>query len=321
MARKRRAPLRWACEYLLVWVTLKTLGSLPRAAAVGLATAVAKQGYTFMGARRAVGLSNVAGAMPDICADRRTAIVKGAFLTVGRAIGEFSQFRKLTADRLNDILVVDGLHHYADAVRRGQGVVLIAGHLGAWELAAFAWPGDRPINVLVRRFENPWVDRLITGYRECRGNRMIDKKRAVGAVRAALRRGETVGMLIDVNAKASDGVFVDFFGRPACTVHAPAAVALLTGATVLPVCLHWDDAIRKHRLGIGAEIPVIRTGGFREDVRVNTARFTHVLEDMIRQHPDQWVWIHQRWKTRPEDSRGVAVKRDPRPAQLRARMP
>jgi KDO2-lipid IV(A) lauroyltransferase len=157
-----------------------------------------------------------------------------------------------------------------------------------------------PLSFLARPLDNPLLNRLVNSYRELSGNRAIDKNRSVRAVLEVLRRGGDVGLLIDVNVLADQGVFVDFFGIPACSTTGLAVFALRSEAPVVPGFLIWDERLKKHRLRFDPEIPLIRTGDFKEEVRLNTARFTKVIEEYARRYPDQWLWVHRRWNTRPE---------------------
>jgi KDO2-lipid IV(A) lauroyltransferase len=239
--------------------------------------------------------------MPDLAAQERKSIVKNVFLNMGRLLGEFSQFPKLNRQTIETIVAYDGLENYQKAASGGRGVLFLTGHFGAWELCAFAHGmfGNR-LNFLVRPLDNPRIDAMITRYRTLSGNRVIDKNSAVKPVLKALGQGEAVGFLADANTLPDQGVFCDFFGIPACSTTGLAVFALRTGAPVVPGFLLWDRGLGKYRLRFDPEIPLIKTGDFREEVRLNTARFTKVIEDYSRRYPDQWLWIHKRWKTRPE---------------------
>jgi KDO2-lipid IV(A) lauroyltransferase len=147
--------------------------------------------------------------------------------------------------------------------------------------------------------DNPLLERLGVSYRRLSGNEVIDKLNAVRPVLQALSRKEAVGLLIDVNTLADQGVFCDFFSIPACSATGLAVFALRSGAPVVPGFLIWDEKAGKHRLHFDPEIPLIRTGDFKEEVLLNTQRFTSVIEAFVRRHPDHWLWIHKRWKTRP----------------------
>jgi KDO2-lipid IV(A) lauroyltransferase len=168
-----------------------------------------------------------------------------------------------------------------------------------------------PLSFLGRPLDNPLLDRLIASYRESSGNLMIDKNGAVRPVLTALKRGRDVGLLIDVNTVDEEGVFCDFFGIPACSTTGLAIFALRSESPVVPGFLVWDDVRRKHRLVFKPEVEIVRTGDFKEDVRVNTARFTRIIEDQVREHPDQWLWIHKRWQTRPAGESNLYERVEP----------
>src|SRR5204862_4352948 len=142
---------------------------------------------------------------------------------------------------------------------------------------------------------NPLLDRMISDYRELSGNRTINKNKAVKPVLEVLKRGDDVGLLIDVNTLADQGVFCDFFGVPACSTTGLAVFALRADAAVVPGFLTWDDRLQKHVLRFEPEVPLIRTGDFKEEVRLNTQAYMKVIERFVRRYPEQWLWIHKRW--------------------------
>jgi KDO2-lipid IV(A) lauroyltransferase len=254
-------------------------------------------------------------AMPDLSADARKQILISVFDSLGRLLGEFSQFPKLSRDSVEQIVVYEGLHNYLRAAEGGRGVLLLAGHFGAWELCAFAQGlYGHPLSFLVRPLDNPLLDRLITRYREVSGNRVIGKNRAVRPVLSALGSGADVGMLIDANTLTDEGTFCDFFGVSASTTTGLAVFALRSGAPVVPGFLIWDKDAAVHRLIFDPEVPIIRTGDFREEVRLNTAQYTKVIEKYARRYPEQWLWIHKRWKTRPEGEPDLYSYRETPPA-------
>ena len=274
---------------------------MPRSVAIATSTLIARAAYYLHGRLRRVGSRNLEMAMPDLDQTKRKLIIRTVFLNMGRLLGEFSQFPKLNRDNIERFVVYDGLENYQRAAGQGRGVLFLTGHFGAWELCAFAHGvfGNR-LNFLVRPLDNPRIDALITRYRTLSGNRVIDKNSAVKPVLKALGKGEAVGFLADANTLPDQGVFCDFFGIPACSTTGLAVFALRAGAPVVPGFLLWDDRLGKHRLRFDPEIPLVKTGDFKDDVRLNTARFTRVIEDYSRRYPDQWLWIHKRWKTRPE---------------------
>jgi KDO2-lipid IV(A) lauroyltransferase len=239
--------------------------------------------------------------MPEMGADARRATLEGVFRSLGRLLGEFSQFPRITPRSIHELVEYDGFENYKRAAARGRGVLLLTGHFGAWELCAFAHGMyGHPLNFLVRPLDNPLLDRLINSYRELSGNQVIDKNNAVRPVFETLKRGGDVGVLIDVNTLADQGVFCDFFDIPACSTPGLAVFALRTDAPVVPGILIWDERLKKHRLRFDPEISLTRTGDFKEEVRINTARFTQVIEGWASRYPDQWMWIHKRWHTRPD---------------------
>ena len=301
MPRKHRSMLRNIGEFVPAWLLLKTLGLLPRWAAMFAGRQMARLARLLHRRLVRVGQRNLALAMPEMTAEARRITLDNVFDNLGRLLGEFSQFPKITRRSIRDLVTYDGIENYERAAAKGRGVLLLTGHFGAWELCAFAHGVyGHPLNFLVRPLDNPLLDRLINGYRELSGNRVIDKNNAVRPVLETLRRGGDVGLLIDVNTLADQGVFCDFFGVPACSTTGLAVFALRTDAPVVPGVLIWDEQLKQHRLRFDPEIPITRTGDFKEEVRINTARFTLVIEDWVRRYPDNWMWIHKRWQTRPE---------------------
>jgi KDO2-lipid IV(A) lauroyltransferase len=306
VARKKRSKLRNRVEFIPAWLLLKSLGLLPRGAAVSVCRLMARVGYRLHARLRRVGHRNLEMALPELNSEQRKRILKGVIDNLGRLLGEFSQFPKINRENINDLVVYEGFEHYERAALKGRGVLLLTGHFGAWELCAFAHGAyGHPLSFLVRPLDNPLLDGLINGYRKLSGNRTIDKNRSVKAVLETLRRGGDVGLLIDVNTLDEQGVFCDFFGIPACSTTGLAVFALRSDAPVVPGFLIWDEQLRKHRLTFEAEIPLIRTGDFKQEVQINTARFTKAIEERARRHPEQWLWIHKRWNTRPADEPGL----------------
>lgn len=314
MPAKKRSKFRNLLEFIPAWLLLESLKLLPRGGAIFLGKQIARVAYHLHGRLRRVGLRNLALAMPELSLSQRRAIVKGVFVNLGRLLGEFSQFPKITRQNIPRLVEYDGFENYERASKRGRGVLMLTGHVGAWELCAFAQGAyEYPLSFLVRPLDNPRLDQLISRYRELSGNRTIDKNRAVRPVIEALRSGRDVGLLIDVNTLPDQGVFCDFFGIPACSTTGLAVFALRTEAPVVPGFLIWDERLKKHRLCFEPEIPLIRTGDFKEEVVLNTARFTKVIEDYARCYPDQWLWVHKRWHTRPEGEADLYSREDKKP--------
>ncbi|MGH8630890.1 MAG: lysophospholipid acyltransferase family protein, partial [Burkholderiales bacterium] len=179
-------------------------------------------------------------------------------------------------------------------------VLYLTGHLGAWELGAFAQSVyGHPMHIVVRALDNPFLDAMVNARRTLAGNRIIEKRDFLRGILEALRKNEVVGILMDQNSSLQEGVFVEFFGAPACTSTGMAKIALRTDASVVPAFAWWDEQRGRYRLRFEPPLDLIRTGDAEHDVAANTQLFTRVLEQQIRKHPDQWLWIHRRWKTRP----------------------
>src|SRR6185503_17455643 len=172
------------------------------------------------------------------------------------------------------------------------GVILFTGHIGAWELSSFGLSlFGHPLSFLVRRIDNPKIEALIERSRTRQGNRTIDKRSAAREMLQLLQAGEMLGILVDLNTLDREGIFVDFFGRPASTTFVLAKLALRTGALVLPVFAPWDEQRQRFILKIDQPLDFASTGDEQEDVRRFTQLFTSVVEKYVRRYPDQWLWI------------------------------
>src|SRR6202158_2421773 len=286
-------PVRGRIEYAAAWLVLHAVSLLPRCPARAVGAGVAGLLYACRPKLARAGLLNLQLAFPDGSDAQRRATLRRLVRHIGWMAGEFSQFPRYTREGLEEIVIREGYEHFAAAQSRGKGVIFLTGHMSAWELAPFAQAlyGD-PLHFRVRPIDNPRVDALITKYRCLNGNQPIDKSQSARAVLKVLAAKGTVGILADQNTQVTEGVFVDFFGIPACTTAGLARFALHTCAAVVPVFVHWDDATRKYRLCFEPQVGLIRTGEDATDIRENTQRFTRVIEDYVRRHPDQWLWVH-----------------------------
>jgi KDO2-lipid IV(A) lauroyltransferase len=279
---------------------LKTIGVMPRPIARFAGARIAAFLLWLRPGLRRAAMENLHLAFPEWSKKQRRAALRGMVRQLGWMGAEFAHFPRLTKDNIERLVLLDGFENFATAQARGKGVLFVTGHMSAWELAPFAQAlVGYPLHFLVRAIDNPRVDALITRYRCLSGNSPIEKNQSARSVLKVLAAGGTVGVLADHNTLHAEGVFVDFFGIPACTTAGLARFALHTDAAVVPGFLHWDAALRKYRLCFGPAIELVRSGNDARDIRENTQRFTRVVENYVRRHPDQWLWLHRRWKTRP----------------------
>ena len=298
--------MRRRLEYAAAWMAVKTLGLLPRPLARMLGAAIASVAYWLRPPLRRAATINLRIAFPDWTDAQRRKVTRSLIRHMGWMAAEFAQFPRYTRKNIERVVVLDGFENFDAARRRGKGVLFLTGHTGAWELAPFAQAlYGNPLHFLVRPLDNEPVDHLVSSYRCLSGNQPIDKSNSARAMLKILREGGTVGILMDHNTALEEGVFVDFFGVPACTSTGLARLALRTEAAVVPGFLHWDASMRKYRLCLHPAIELARSGDEDADIRENTARFTHAIEKYARTYPDQWLWVHKRWKTRPPGEKSL----------------
>ena len=293
--------MRRKLEYAAAWPFLKIMGILPRPLARAFGIAMAQLVYLLHFRLRQVGMRNLAMVFPEKSLTERRRILRGVFSSLGRQLAELCQFPRYTAENIGDVVLYDGLDNFQKAYSRGKGVLFLTAHFGGWELSAFAHSlHGHWLHVVMRPMDNPYLDRLLQSYRTMHGNKVVPKDDFVRGLLGAMRAGETVGILMDTNMTPPQGVFVDFFGIPACTASGLARIALRTDAAVVPGFTIWEEAMGKYRLRFDPAVQLIRTGNLEADVIANTQKFTTIIEEYARKYPDQWLWVHRRWKTRPE---------------------
>ncbi|MCS7314577.1 MAG: lysophospholipid acyltransferase family protein [Bryobacterales bacterium] len=291
---KKRSRLRDGIEYLVAHLLLGLLARLPYRLAEAAARAVMCALVIAVPGLRRRALRNLELAMPELEPAARRRIVRGMFRSLARMAVVFARLPRLDRTNISRWIRYEGFEHFQRALARGRGVLFAAAHLGNWELSAYAHGLlAGPMDIVVRPLDNPLLDRLVARRRTLCGNRLIPKREAARAVLKALRANRAVGILIDQNAAPSEGVFVDFFGLKACAGAAFARLAARSGATVIPGFALWSETEGRYILRF---YPPVELSG---DVREDTQRLHSLLESVIRQHPEQWLWIHRRWKTRP----------------------
>jgi KDO2-lipid IV(A) lauroyltransferase len=221
-------------------------------------------------------------------------VIDGMYRSSARMILSFAKFPSITRGNIAEWIRYDGIENFERARARGRGVLIATAHLGNWELSAFAHAlMTAPMHIVVRPLDNQRIDAMVGHYRTLSGNRIIAKKDGAREILRALKAGDAVGILIDQNTTLDEGVFVDFFGVKACAGAAFAKLAHHSGAAEVPGYALWSEDEQRYRLRFDPEIPM--TG----DVLADTQTIHSRLEAVVRQHPDQYLWIHRRWKTRP----------------------
>ena len=249
---------------------------------------------------RRVAMRNLELAYRDKTPAERKVIVDDVFRSIARLLYAFARFPRINRENISQWIRYDGLEHFLEAKKRGHGVLFATAHLGNWELSAFAHGlMTEPMNVVIRPLDNPAADRLVEHRRQLSGNRLIEKWDGARAILRALQQNEAVGILMDQNTSLQEGVFVNFFGVSACANTAFAKIAHRTGAAVIPGFALWLE--NENRYVLRFYPPCEITG----DAALDTQRLHAILEQVIREFPGQWLWIHRRWKTRPPGEQSI----------------
>lgn len=289
---------------------LGILGALPIRAGEAVGVALGRAAYHALGNLRRVGLRNLEIAFPEKPEEERQQILKGAFRNLGRVMAVTSRFDKLTSDDLRELVDYEPspafISKYEATRKEGRGRIILGGHIGNWELQAFVYPMlFEPLSFLARRMDNPLIEERIRNMRSRFGNRQVDKENSASTILRTLRGGGAVGVLADVNSHPKEGVFVPFFGVPACTASGVAMLAIRANSVIVPMWAVWDAGRQKYKIVHDDIIEPSNTGDRARDIEETTALYVAATERVIRAHPDQWIWIHRRWKTRPPGEKGL----------------
>jgi KDO2-lipid IV(A) lauroyltransferase len=292
--------MRKSLEYWLVVGAFHAFGRMPRWLARIFGAAMAGTVYHAMGRLRRVGERNLDLALPDLSNNQRRHILRGVYRNLGRQLVEFCKMPDYTPQKTAGRIRTEGLEHYLAAEALGRGVLVLTGHLGAWELSSFYHSlMGHPMGMIIRRLDNRRLDEFVNNIRCMHGNRVLHKDDFARGLLHIMREGGTVGILMDTNMTPPQGEFVTFFGVTACTASGLSRVALKTGAVVLPGFMLWEANEEKYVLHFGSHLHFRQSGHHEADVLTATQQCNDVLESWIRRYPDQWLWIHRRWKTRP----------------------
>ncbi len=293
-------------EYWLVVAVARTLGRMPRGLAHLLAGLIAFSVYWCFGRLRRVGVRNLELVLPEHSSKKRRAELRGVYVHLGWQLVEFCRMPRYTPENTRNWIRTEGLDNYLAAQARGKGVLIVTGHLGAWELSSFYHSlMGHPMGMVIRRLDNRRLDDFVNGIRCLHGNQVLHKDDFGRGLLTAMRAGQTVGILMDTNMTPPQGAFVKFFGMDACTATGLAHVARKTGAAVLPGFMLWEPTERSYVLHFGPEIEIPHTDNAQADILAGTQLCTQAIESWIRRYPDQWLWIHRRWKTRPAGEPGL----------------
>lgn len=308
MAKKSKGVIR--IEYAAARSALAVLGLLPRGAALFLSIGILRAVPLFLPGLRRIGLRNLELAFPEKSPSERLEILKDSFESLGRVLGELSQFHKFTKDRLAQMIDFElddeSKRLYERNKTEGRGILITTGHLGNWEMLVLGFAGlYEPISYLARPLDNPKIDEMLNRLRTRFGNRPINKTNSAMLAIKILREGGILGVLSDVNAHPKEGVFVPFFGVAACTLSGAAMLAIRSNALIFPTFCVWDKNAKRYRFVHGPLLEPSNTGDRKQDIVTTTAAYTAEIEKIIRAYPGQWMWIHRRWKTRPPGEPGI----------------
>lgn len=259
-------------------------------------------GFHLARPQRRVALVNLRIAFPEKSDAERLAIVRECCRNFGRIAAEFVHMRDLTAESVSERITFADPKFWNDNKHMigTTGILILTGHFGNWELFAHAMGlYGHPVHLIHRPFRNPAFDELVNAERRRAGTGLISKRRAAREVVRVLRSHGIVAVPFDQNATGRWGVFADFFGLPASTHPGLARLAMMSKAPVYPAFLVRQGGTWNHRILILPEIPVSDTGDRDKDTRENLTRFNRAFEEVVRRNPDQWIWMHKRWRTRP----------------------
>ena len=277
------------------------LGRLPLSAAVTLGCFIGWFLAHVVRFRRQLITAQMAAAFPKWTPEQREKNVLAFYRHFGLLCIEIARQSRTSQQFLRDNVSFHGREHADAALAKGKGALMLAGHFGSWELALAASGALRyNIGIVFKEIKSPLAQYAIDRLRNAHGVLGIPRRNSIFQILRQLRKNGMIGFVLDQNVTDEEGVFVEFFGRPACTMPGLAVIAQRTGAPVVPVLFYRDADLRRHHIEFLAEVPWVDVPGNPEEaLRVNTARYTKILEQAISQRPDQWLWVHKRWKTQP----------------------
>ncbi len=312
----KRGKIQTWLEYAVARSALGVLNAMPVTWAMAVGKAMGSLAHSLAAELRRTGERNLLLAFPEKSEQERRDLLAACFKNLGRQLGLFSHFSTDTREQLLSLTEFKGLEilegfktggSASDGTGGGhRGVILFTGHVGAWELSSFGLSlRGHPLSFLVRRLDNPKVEQLVERIRTRFGNQSVDKRGAARPMLNILKTGGTLGLLVDLNTLDDEAIFVDFFGVPASTTFMLAKLALRTNAVVLPIFAPWDERLGKFLVHTLPPVSIEPSGDEQEDVRRLTAELSKSVENYVRKYPEQWLWIHKRWKTRPPGEEAI----------------
>jgi len=307
-AAARREPITHLVAYLFGRSLFGVLQLLPLRAARAVGRALGGLFWHLSPRHRQVALANLDAALgATLPAERRVAIARASFAHMGTIIGDATHFRDHLRRPSERLVVYQGVDHLKAAAAAGKGVLVFSGHFGHWEMVALLQHRlGVPMTMVVAPLVNRRWDRFITHLRSAPGNTILSKRNAARPILKALRQGRAIAILIDQNVRGAGGLFIDFFGRPASTTPALATLAFRSGAPIVPV-FSWFRPDGRLHVAYGPPITAERRGLIDDDVRDLMRACTARLEEEIRRRPESWLWMHDRWRTRPRPGAGGAA--------------
>lgn len=303
---KKRSNLQNKSELVAVRSLLGAIGALPLATSMRFGKSVGRFLAKKFPKLQKTAKRNLEIAMPEITESEREKIVEGTFESLGRHLGFVSHFKKFKHEDIRNLIEVVGRENFDEARVSGRGVLFFTGHFGSWEVFNLLPPAfGFDMNILVRRIDNPLVENYVDKMRTRFGSVTLDKTKSARTMFRILRNGGLLGILADLNAQEKEGVFVDFFGVPASTTVSIAKLAVSTEAHVLPAFAVWEESKQKYVVYL--EPPIKYNAGDNSDdnIRDLTQKITATVEKYVRKYPEQWLWIHKRWNTRPKGEKGL----------------
>ena len=301
--KKKHSNLRGLAEYIVVVVFLRILALLPYRIASDTGGLIGRIGYLLDKRHRNIALENLAMAFPGRDKEDIASITGKVFENLGRAAAEFVHIASHPPDAikrmLNKWVIIEGQNYVNNALMNNKGIIYLGAHFGNWELLGQVLSTNKcTFNVIARPIDNRRLNRIIISLRSVLGANVLLKKGVLRDTLRVLKKGGAVGILLDQNSSKEEGVFVDYFGQPAATSKGLALIAMKSGASVIPVFIVREDTYR-HRVVYLPEIEIKRSDNLERDVITYTQQFTSIIESFVRDYPEQWFWMHRRWKTMP----------------------